>query len=199
MDPPGEYRDEMRRRYVTGDTPWDSGRPSAELVRTLDAGLLPGPSVLEFGCGTGTNAIELARRGYRVTAVDIVDVPVDRAREKARQAGLAIDFRVGDLTRMDLGGPYDVLFDSGVYHGIRRRDLAGFLTAVERVSRKGTRWLSLAGNAREPHPNGPPTVHEEEVRAELGPLFDFLDIHEFRFDLRADLQPLAWSILMQRR
>ena len=61
---------EFEKSYQTGDTPWDSGVPSAELIRVLDAGLLPGKTVLEIGCGTGTNAIGFARRGYRVTAVD---------------------------------------------------------------------------------------------------------------------------------
>jgi methyl halide transferase len=199
MDPSNEYRDSIRQRYLTGDAPWDSGRPSTELVRALDADLLPGKTALEFGCGTGTNAIELARRGYRVTAVDIADVAIDRARVKARQAQATVDFRIGDLTRMDVDNPYDVLFDSGVYHGIRTRDLAGFLKTVRRASRPGTRWLSLAGNAREPRPDGPPVVREEDFRSELGPLFNILEVREFRFDLRPDFQPLAWSILMERR
>jgi methyl halide transferase len=112
---------------------------------------------------------------------------------------VTVDFRAGDLTQTDLDNPYDVLFDSGVYHGIRTRDLAGFLKTVKRASRPGTRWLSLAGNAREPYPEGPPVVHEEEFRSELGPLFNILDVREFRFDLRPDFQPLAWSILMERR
>jgi methyl halide transferase len=196
---PDEYAEFVRQRYVEGDAPWDSGRPSSELIRVLDAGLLPGKSALEFGCGTGTNAIELARRGYGVTAVDLVDVAIDRAREKARQAGVTVNFMVGDLTLLDLGGPHDVLFDRGVYHTIRSRNLPGFLKTVKQVSRRGTRWLSLAGNPREPGPRGPPTVREEEIRSELGPLFKILDLHEFRFDLSQDFQPLAWSILMERR
>lgn len=191
---------EFEKSYRTGDTPWDSGKPSAELVRVLDEGLLPGKTVLEIGCGTGTNAIEFARRGYRVTSVDFVDLAVKRAKEKARQAGVEIDFRVGDATRMDLGGPYDVLFDRGVYHGIRARDLPAFLNLLKRVSRRGTRWLCLAGNAKEPMVNGPPVVREDEFRAELGPMFKFLDVREFRFTLdREDFRPLAWSILMERR
>jgi len=148
----------------------------------------------------GTNAIALARRGYRVTAVDLVDLAVRRAREKARNAGVDIDFRVGDATRMDLGGPYDVVFDRGVYHGIRTRNLPAFLTVLKRVTRKGTRWLCLAGNAKEPMVNGPPVVSEDEFRTELEPLFKILEVHEFRFTLdREDSRPLAWSILMERR
>jgi methyl halide transferase len=199
VDAPDEYIEFMRQRYVTGDAPWDSGRPSTELVHALEAGLLPGKRALEFGCGTGTNAIEMARRGLRVTAVDLIDIPIQRAREKGRQARVEVDFREGDLTRIDLGGPYEILFDSGVYHGIRTRNLPGFLDTVKRVSRPGTRWLSLAGNAREPHEFGPPTVREEEIRTELGSLFNFVDIHEFRWDLRPDFQPLAWSVLMERK
>ena len=191
---------EFEQSYRTGDTPWDSGVPSAELDRVLEAGLLPGKTVLEIGCGTGTNAIAFARRGYRVSAVDYVELAVQRAREKARKAGLEIDFRVGDATRIDLGGPYDVVFDRGVYHGTRNGNLPGFLQMLERVTRKGTRWLCLAGNAKEPMVNGPPVVTEDEFQTELGPLFKILQVREFRFTLdREDFRPLAWSILMERR
>jgi methyl halide transferase len=197
--PADEYADFFRQRYVVGDPPWDTGRPSEELVHALAAGLLPGKSALEFGCGTGTNAIEFARRGVRVTAVDLVEVAIDKARAKARRAGVTVDFRVGDLTQLDLGGPYDILFDLGVYHSMRSRDLSGFLKTLRRVSRPGTRWLSLSGNSKEPHDRGPPTVSEAEIRSELGSLFKFIDVHEFRFDLGSGFQPLGWSVLMERR
>jgi hypothetical protein len=110
-----------------------------------------------------------------------------------------VDFRIGDLTRIALGGPFDCLFDVGLYHGIRQRDLAGFRETLKRVSRQGTRWLCLAGNARELVPNGPPVVSEEEYRTELGPLFSVVRAREFRLDLRPDFRPLFWSILMERR
>src|SRR5437867_12479013 len=84
---------------------------------------------------------------------------------------------------MDLGGPYDVVFDRGVYHGIRNGNLPGFLKMLERVTRKGTRWLTLAGNAKEPMEDGPPVVSEEAFRTELGPLFKILEVREFRFTL----------------
>ncbi|HEV2230991.1 MAG TPA: class I SAM-dependent methyltransferase [Thermoplasmata archaeon] len=193
------YSTEIRERYRTGDTPWDSGVPSAEIGRVVDEGGLPGRRLLELGCGTGTNAVELARRGYAVTAVDLVDLAVQKAREKARAAGVSVDFRVGDLTKVDLGGPFESLVDLGVYHGIRARNLAGLLDMLQGITRPGARWLSLAGNAREVTPNGPPVVTEVEVRSELEPRFKILQLREFRFNLRPDFQPLAWSILMERR
>jgi len=191
---------DFEKAYARGFKPWDSGQPCAGLVRVLDAGLLPGSSLLEIGCGTGTNAIEFARRGFRVTAVDFVPQAVAAAQEKIRAAGVQIDVKVGDATCGNLGGPYDVVFDRGVYHHIRTVNLRGLLETIERATRPGSRWLSLAGNAKEQHNPGPPTVSEAELREELGGLFEILELREFRFTTDAsDFQPLAWSILMQRK
>lgn len=190
----------FEKAYATGQKPWDSGEACGELLRVLGAGLLPGTTLLELGCGTGTNAVELARRGYRVTASDYVAQAVEAAREKARAAGVTVDFRVADVTSADLGGPYDVVFDRGVYHHIRTVNLPAFQAQLARVTRPGTRWLTLAGNAKEKHEYGPPTVREDELRAELEPLFEILELREFRFGTdRDDFRPLAWSILMRRK
>ncbi|MBI3830590.1 MAG: class I SAM-dependent methyltransferase [Planctomycetes bacterium] len=195
-----EDREHFVKAYATGQKPWDSGLPSPELVRVLDAGLLPGKTLLEIGCGTGTNALELARRGYTVTAFDYVEQAVEAARAKSKAAGVKIELKVGDATKDNHGGPYDVIFDRGVYHHVRRMNLKGFLTTVEHASRKGTRWLSLAGNAKEKHEYGPPTVSEKDLRAELEPLFKIIDLREFRFGTdKEEFRPLAWSILMERK
>jgi 2-polyprenyl-3-methyl-5-hydroxy-6-metoxy-1,4-benzoquinol methylase len=192
---------DFEKAYATGQTPWDSGVPDAELLRVINEGLLPGRTLLEFGCGTGTNAIELTRLGYEVTAVDYVPQALEKAREKARADRIEIDFRLVDLTKdPDLGGPYDVLFDRGVYHHIRRVDLAAFQRVLKRVSRHGTYWLSLAGNAKEKTEFGPPRVHEHEIRAELEPLFEIIELRELRLVTNsADFAPLFWSILMKRK
>ena len=192
---------DFAQRYAQGNIPWDSGKPSEELLRVLNAGKLTGKTALEIGCGTGTNAIELARRGFEVTAVDCVEQAISAASGKARAAEVKVDFRVADVLADGLGGPYDLVFDRGVYHVLRRENLEKFQTTLKRVSRRGGWYLSLAGNAREQRmENGPPVVTEEEIRAELGPLFDILELREFRFSTnQPGLGPLAWSILMRRK
>ena len=49
---------------------------------------MPGMTVLELNCGTGTDAIHLARNGHRVLATDISEEMLKVAREKARQLGV---------------------------------------------------------------------------------------------------------------
>ncbi len=190
--------------YYRSDAPppWELGQPSPQLVRTLDAGKLPGRTALEFGCGTGHNAVELARRGYEVTAVDFVPEAIQAAERLAEQAGLRVRFLCGDLLKLNLGGPYDVLFDRGVYHHIRRSNWEHFAEVLRTVSQPGTHYLSLAGNAEEtppPDQGGPPRVTEEQIRSELGSIFEILELERFRFGLEGQsYRPLAWYILMRR-
>jgi SAM-dependent methyltransferase len=187
-------------RYLRGETPWDSGKPDEELLRVLAAGKLTGKTVLEFGCGTGTNAVELARRGFVVTAMDIAEPAIRMARDKAHAAAVTVDFRVADVVKDDLGGPYDILFDRGVYHCVRTIDLKRFQDFLRKSTHPGSWWLSLAGNAKEDTDPGPPVVSEDDIRAELGPLFDIVELREFRFTtIKSDFRPLGWSILMRRK
>ncbi len=62
--------------------------------------------VLDIGCGTGRHAIELAKRGYRVTGVDLSPSQIARAREKAKAAAVQVDFRVGDARDLRFSGEF---------------------------------------------------------------------------------------------
>jgi 2-polyprenyl-3-methyl-5-hydroxy-6-metoxy-1,4-benzoquinol methylase len=57
--------------------------------------------ILDVGAGQGRNAIWLANRGHRVTAVDISDVAVAQAREIAREAGVEVEFIAADLAEWE--------------------------------------------------------------------------------------------------
>ena len=85
---------EWDTRYSEHDGAMWSGRPNGRLVAEV-ADLIPGRA-LDVGCGEGADAIWLARRGWTVTAIDISDVAVGRAREAAERAGVAVEWVCGD-------------------------------------------------------------------------------------------------------
>ena len=65
--------------------------------------------VLDIGCGTGRHAIELARRGYRVTGIDLSPAQIERARSKAAAAGVEADFRIGDARALEFQGEFGLV------------------------------------------------------------------------------------------
>lgn len=96
-----EDRDKWDRRYAE-----DSQRkhnPVSLLQEWLPR--LPAGKALDVACGLGRNAMLLAAAGYRVDAIDISPVGLERARRDAESRGLEIDWIEQDLDR-----PYD--FDS---------------------------------------------------------------------------------------
>jgi SAM-dependent methyltransferase len=60
--------------------------------------------IIDIGCGTGRHAIELAKRGYKVSGVDLSESQLSRAREKAKEAGVAIDFKKHDARVLPFEG-----------------------------------------------------------------------------------------------
>ena len=193
------------QRYITKETPWDSGVPSQELQRVLREWPIKPCRTLELGCGTGTNAVYLAGQGFDVTAVELSAVAVEQAKARAAQAGVSVRFLHADLLRLpDLGPPFPFVFDRGVYHHLRTVDLDGFRRVLARVSPPGGLYLTLAGNANERElKDGPPRVHAHELCLELAPLFDLVQLREFRFDGVViggqPVRPLAWSALWRRK
>jgi SAM-dependent methyltransferase len=186
-------------RYRTNDIPWDTGHPSSELRRVVAEDHVTPCAALEVGCGTGTNAVWLAQQGFDVTAVDISPLAIDRACAKAAAAGVAVRFIAGDLaTAPEIMGPFDFFFDRGLYHIVRTLDLLGYLRTLERTLRAGALGLVLTGNARLPR-TGPPIVNEDEIRTELGPLFDILRLREIQFDPADGETHLGWSCLLRRQ
>jgi SAM-dependent methyltransferase len=188
-------------RYRDGNLPWDTGQPSSELQFVLSRRAIQPCRALDIGCGTGSNSIWLAERGFEVTGIDVAPLAIERANERARAAGVEVQFSVADVLQLpDFDEPFEFFFDRGCYHAVRRDAPEKYAPAVARQITSGGHGLILAGNAREPHDPGPPVVTEEQIRDELGLAFQILDLHEFRFDEAPGVPErfLGWSCLLKK-
>ncbi len=157
-------------------------------VLRLDPG--PGKRVLDLATGTGWTSRLVARRGATVVGADIATDLVASARERAREEGLSIDYRVGDAEALPFDdGEFDAVISTcGVMFASRPEAAAKELA---RVTRKGgrialTTWLPDSNLFKmfmvmkpymPPPPNpAPPSPFEwgkqERVRELLGDAFD---------------------------
>jgi SAM-dependent methyltransferase len=138
----------FRVLYRLGFTPWD-GHPMSPTLRTLveGDGALTAGSALDIGCGTGDNAIYLAKHGWVVTGVDYVAKPLEAARAKAKAAGITVDFREADATRLEsagVGTGFTLIVDNGCLHGMSADDRDAYVRGVGSVIAPGGRLLIIA-------------------------------------------------------
>ncbi|MFG3496435.1 class I SAM-dependent methyltransferase [Streptomyces sp. NPDC047928] len=123
--------------HYSGREPAGTRHPHPVLVETA-RGLTPG-SALDLGCGDGADAVWLATRGWRVTAVDISANALRRAAARASAAGAADRLATG---RHDLAGT----FPSGTYDLISAHYLqTPFALPRAQVLRKAARALNPGG------------------------------------------------------
>lgn len=64
--------------------------------------------IIDIGCGTGRHSIELAKRGYQITGIDLSESQLQRAKEKAQEQGLRIVFERRDARALPFKGEFDM-------------------------------------------------------------------------------------------
>ena len=137
--------------YGLGFTPWD-GHAHATSLRELiegtpDTPALPPGAALDVGCGTGDSSIYLAQHGWHVTGVDFVPKALNKARAKARTAGVSVDFVQADVTHLSqagIAGGFQFIVDNGCLHGMSDGDRDLYVEEITGVAAPGARLLIVA-------------------------------------------------------
>ena len=120
------FKDIEERRYTTH-------YHLPELFQSMDG---RGQKLLEVGCGIGVDSIQLAKRGYEVTAVDLTDSALAVARKFADHRGVSIDFRLGNAEGLEFDdASFDAVYSFGVLH--HTPDINRSVSEVHRVLRPG--------------------------------------------------------------
>jgi SAM-dependent methyltransferase len=187
-----------------GRAPWDIGKPQKALVGV--AGQVAG-SVLDAGCGTGENALFFAGRGHKVTGIDFLAEPIERARRKAAERGLTAAFLVMDaLALKDLPEVFDTAIDCGLFHVFSDADRQRYVEGLATVVKPGGRLFLLCFSDKEPGTQGPRRISKAEIRAAFARDWVVEPIRPARFETRPDLKdvvfspggPKAWLAVLRR-
>jgi len=167
-----------RLTYRAGSPRWDTGVPRPELAYLVD-GRVPGRA-LDLGCGTGTDALYLAGRGWEATGIDFAPEAITAARKKADDTGVKAVFVVGDASRLreaGVRGPFDLLLDIGCYHTIPAGRRDAYVAGAAEAARPGADFY-LAGIADPPRLwrlLGARGIGADEIKSRFGPYFSVAD------------------------
>jgi cyclopropane fatty-acyl-phospholipid synthase-like methyltransferase len=170
--------------YRIGLTPWDGHRLSPLLVGAVEKGAVPPGAALDIGCGRGDASLFLARHGYTVTGIDLVDHALRRAQRKAEAASAKIRFQRADVTELaQLGlGKFQLLVDIAVFHGIPDAIRDAYAREVSAAAAPGARFF-LSGLPRKKRP-GPPGFDRAEIERRFGADWEILTMAEDEVEFR---------------
>lgn len=180
-------------RYWTRQTPWDTQVTPPEVMEFIVR--TPPGTALDLGCGTGTNAITLARHGWRVTGVDFIPGAISAARDKAARSGFTIDFLVASVTDLSaLHGPFDYVLDIGCLHSLKAEERTRYAATVSRLLRPHA-WYMLYAWLPRRSGGGVVGISAEEVDSLLRP-----DLSRVRAEVGEESgNPSAWYWFQRRR
>jgi SAM-dependent methyltransferase len=101
-----------------------------------------GLSVLEIGCGLGTDGAQFAKAGAHYTGVDLTEAAIELARKRFEIAGLPGEFRVADAENLDFADEsFDRIYSHGVLH--HTPDTARAVAEIHRVLKPGGRAMVM--------------------------------------------------------
>jgi len=196
-----------RNTFVTayaGVAPWDIGKPQAPLVAVADQ--VKGP-LLDAGCGTGDSAVFFSARGLRVTGIDFIPEAIRRAKVKAAEQDLSIDFRVQDALTLDqIKEHFASVIDSGLFHVFSDDDRLRYVRGLAQVLEPGGRLFLMCFSDEEPGTQGPRRISRQELIDAFADGWEIESLQPMCFEINPAFTgatfspggPKAWIAIVRR-
>jgi len=187
-----------RLAYSFGFHPWEDAASDPAFVAKIsemfdreESGREPPYGrALDIGTGSGIWGVELAKRGWDVTGIDIVDKALDRGRERARAAGVDMNFVQGDVTALRAAGvesDFRLVLDTGTFHDFdepQRQAMGRGITAI--TAPDGVVLLLVWPKRRRPLIRG---AHREDIEQAF-PAWQITHVEPSHFHLPKPLELL---------
>ncbi len=172
--------------------PWYSAGPSPWLVDAVRTRWIrPGSTVLDVGCGTGSNVLWLARHGFRASGVDIAAGAIAVAEARAKAARVAVSFYVADAVALPFPrGAFTAALDSGCFHSLPVPLRPTYAAGIARILAPGGRFLLTWVGREETRKLGPP--HRPSL-AETASVFEPRFVFT-KTEFHSSRSPRGWQV-----
>lgn len=197
-DKPRDW-EQMYKEMPVEAMPWFYAGIEPEVKEALQNLNITG-SILDLGTGPGTQATALAKMGYHVTGTDISGTAIEKAKLKAHEEGVSVDFLVDDIVNSNLAGQYDIVFDRGCFHAISPEKRNTYVSQVYNLVKDGGYLLLKCFSHKEEGRFGPQhRLSPEEIKEYFQNQFEILSIDETVFLSNRGIFPKALFCVMKRK
>jgi 2-polyprenyl-3-methyl-5-hydroxy-6-metoxy-1,4-benzoquinol methylase len=191
--------DAMYQQQAIETMPWFYPELDDDLRQALDRLGLWSGDALDLGTGPGTQAMQLAQRGFAVTAVDISEAAIRLAREKAEAQGLTVTWQQDDILSTRLTGLFDLIFDRGCFHVLppeRRQDYA---STIAGLLKPGGYLFLKCFSQLQPGTQGPHRFTPEQIQEIFGSQLQMHSVTETVYQGTLDPLPRALFCVLQQK
>jgi ubiquinone/menaquinone biosynthesis C-methylase UbiE len=151
--------------YSIGFHPWEDAERHIPFVEKITkmfereeiGKTVPYGKALDIGCGSGIWGINLAKRGWDVTGVDIVDKALHRAHERIKKENVNVQLVKDDVTELNkIGEGFKLVLDTGTFHGLSSPQRKAMGKAINNIASQDATVLLLVWDPkwRGPLPSG---------------------------------------------
>lgn len=179
--------------------PWFHPTLDPDLEKALVSLGIEGGSFLDLGTGPATQAFELARRGFQVTATDISDAAIDRAKAMAGETGVSINFLRDDILDTSLNRRFDFIFDRGCFHTFSPKHRETYLFTIGKLIRSTGYLFLKCFSHKEPMEDGPYRFFPEEINDMFSAAFNVVSIEETVYQGTLDPLPRALFCVIKKK
>jgi 2-polyprenyl-3-methyl-5-hydroxy-6-metoxy-1,4-benzoquinol methylase len=175
--------EEIYSRHNLAEIPWHSDEPDQELIDLIEDKKIKPNYVLDVACGAGTDAIYLALKGCKVTAIDVSHEAIRIARERAEKAGVEINFIAGNFLDVEFDNEsFDFINDRGFFHHINPRDREKVAIKINSLLKSnGYYYLRCWSDKEKESAHGPYRISKDEIKNTFSKFFKVGLIKDFRF------------------
>ena len=187
-----------------GQAPWDIGRPQSSIASA--ANLVKDP-ILDSGCGTGDTALFFAAKNHKVTGIDFLEEPIRRAKLKAKERNLQVEFLVKNALTIDhWDRRFNSIIDSGLFHVFSDENRRRYVDGLAHVVNPAGHLLLLCFSDAEPAGQGPRRVSRDELHEAFATGWKIESIQPTHFEINplatnmnfSEGGPKAWFSIIRR-
>ena len=169
--PDNFYTSAYRKAERPEDLPWHREETPEWLARSAAKRAKPG-RFLDMGCWTGVFSVQMAQKGWEVTAVDFTQEALNMSEDRARAASVKVNFVLADVLTWEGNGTFDIVFDSGCMHSLNPPDRPKYKSQLLKWLAPGADYVLIHFGRRhilDWRPMGPRRRNRRETLAELSP------------------------------
>ena len=178
--------------------PWYNENLDSDLEDELDRRKITYGKLLDLGTGPATQAVWLAKKGFKVIGSDLSETAIKRARNVyANEKN--VDFVVDDILNSKLkANEFDYIFDRGCFHVLLPVDRQRYITKIKQILKDNGILFLKCFSDNEPRQEGPYKFSQDEITDLFNKHFKMVSIKETVYQGTLDPFPKALFVVMMK-